>query len=68
MNEKYIVVAAYHTVISYQFGVLSDVLEQLSEYNPIMREVAACLKELDSDIEEEGRQLLKSIEGGNVKC
>lgn len=63
MNEKYIVVLTYHTLISYQFGLLGDLLENLSEYNPIMHEVGAHLKELDSEIEEEGRKLLKSIEG-----
>lgn len=62
MEDKYVAVALYHSIIKYQFGLLDDALDALSEYNPLMREVAALMKEVDHELEENGRQLLKSIE------
>lgn len=67
MNKEYVVIAAFHTVISYQFGTLIDALESLAEFNPKMYEVAAHMKELDREIEEEGRRLLESIETADKK-
>lgn len=62
MNEKYERVLLYHTIIKYQFGLLIEALENLGEYNPIMYEVSALMKEVDKELENEGRQLLKEIE------
>lgn len=62
MNKKYIAVALYHTVIHYQLEMVIDALENLGEYNPIMYEVSALMKEVDKELENEGRQLLKEIE------
>lgn len=62
MNKKYIAVALYHTVIHYQLEVIIDALENLCEYNPTMYEVSALMKEVDKELENEGRNLLKSIE------
>ena len=62
MNEKYERVLLYHTIIKYQFGLLIEALDALGEYNPTMREVAVLMKEVDHEIEVDGRNLLKSIE------
>ena len=64
MNEKYVAVALYHTIIKHQFRLLIDALEELSEYDPTMHEVTALMKEVEHEIELAGRQLLKSIEKG----
>ena len=65
MNEKYYRVAFYLTIIKYQFSLLNEALDALGEYNPTMREVSALMKEVDHEIEVDGRQLLKSIERGD---
>lgn len=62
MNKKYMAVALYHTLIHYQLELVIDALENLGEYNPTMHEVSAIMKEVDRELEEEGRQLLESIE------
>lgn len=62
MNEKYERVLLYHTIIKYQFGLLIEALDALGEYNPTMREVSALMKEVDHEIEVDGRQLLERIE------
>lgn len=62
MNEKYERVLLYHTIIKYQFGLLIEALDALGEYNPTMREVAVLMKEVDHEIEVDGRELLKRIE------
>lgn len=62
MNKEYMAIAAYHVVIKYQFGALIDALESLAEFNPKIYEAAAHMKELDSELEEEGRRLLERIE------
>lgn len=62
MNEKYGSVAYYHVIIKYNFGLLIEALDALCEYNPTMREVSVLMKEVDREVEDEGRRLLKSIE------
>lgn len=62
MKEKYYRVAFYLTVIKYQFSLIFEALDALGEYNPTMREVAVLMKEVDHEIEVDGRNLLKSIE------
>lgn len=64
MNKKYIEVVLYHTVINHQLGLIIEALENLIEYNPRMREVAVRMRELERELEDEGRQLLKEIEKG----
>lgn len=65
MNEKYYRVAFYLTIISYQFSLLNEALDALGEYNPTMREVLALMKEIDHEIEVDGRKLLKRIKRGD---
>lgn len=67
MNKKYIEVVLYHTVINHQLGLIIEALENLIEYNPRMREVSALMKEVDRELEDEGRQLLNRIEKEDIK-
>lgn len=67
MNKEYVLIALYHTVISHQLELVIEGLEELGEYNPKMYEMAAHMKELDREIEEEGRQLLEKIEAEDKK-
>lgn len=67
MNKEYVLIALYHTVISHQLELVIEGLEELGEYNPKMYEMAAHMKELDREIEEEGRQLLERIEAEDKK-
>lgn len=62
MKDKYVEVALYHTIIKYQFILLIEALDALSEYNPMMHEVTDLMREVDHEIEVDGRQLLESIE------
>lgn len=65
MNKKYIMIALYHTVISYQLELVIEALEELIEYNPSMQEVLDLMKKLNIDLEYEGRTLLEKIEKGD---
>ena len=65
MNKKYIMIALYHTVISYQLELVIEALEELIEYNPSMQEVLDLMKKLNIDLEDEGRTLLEKIEKGD---
>lgn len=65
MNKKYIMIALYHTVISYQLELVIEALEELIEYNPSMQEVLDLMKKLKIDLEDEGRTLLEEIEKGD---
>lgn len=65
MNKKYIMIALYHTVISYQLELVIEALEELIEYNPSMQEVLDLMKKLNIDLEDEGRTLLEEIEKGD---
>lgn len=67
MNKEYVLIALYHTVISHQLELVFEGLEELGEYNPKMYEMAAHMKELGREIEEEGRQLLERIEAEDKK-
>lgn len=58
MNEKYYRVALYLTIIKYQFSLLNEALDALGEYNPKMRELSALMKEIDHEIEVDGRRLI----------
>lgn len=64
MNKKYVAIALYHTVINHELELVIEGLEELGEYNPKMYEMAAHMKELDREIEVEGRRLLESLEKG----
>lgn len=65
MNKKYVAIALYHTVISYQLELVIEALEELIEYNPSMQEVLDLMKKLNIDLEDEGRTLLEKIEKGD---
>lgn len=65
MNKKYVAIALYHTVISYQLELVIEALEELIEYNPSMQEVLDLMKKLKIDLEDEGRTLLEEIEKGD---
>lgn len=67
MNKEYVLIALYHTVISHQLELVIEGLEELGDYNSKMYEMAAHMKELDREIEEEGRQLLERIEAEDKK-
>lgn len=63
MNKKYVSVVTYHTIIKYQFSALIDALIGLSVYNPDMLALAECMSQIDMELEEEGRKLLRRMEG-----
>ena len=61
MNDKYVAVAFYLTIIKHQFYLIIDAVDSLKKYSPNMDEVAALLIEIDHKIEVEGEKLMKSI-------
>ena len=68
MNEnskKYMAIVLYHTIIDYQLNLVIEALEELVEYNPNMHGVLALMKEVEKELENEGRRLLEKIEKGN---
>ena len=68
MNEnskKYMAIVLYHTIINHHLNLVIEALEELVEYDPNMHEVSALMKEVEKELENEGRRLLEKIEKGN---
>lgn len=61
MNDKYLEIALYHTIINFQLELVVDALNELEEYEPELTDTKKYMSALKITLADKGRVLLEKV-------